>query len=66
MKPSDEKFTAWVDEKLSGKELTDFERLLAEHPEAVTEKKEAQRLGDLLRRHSVAPKLNIRIFSIIN
>ena len=34
MKPFEEKFTAWVDGRLSGAELAGFERELEAHPEA--------------------------------
>jgi anti-sigma factor RsiW len=57
MKPFEEQFTAWVDGKLSGDELADFEKQLAEHPEAAAEKEEALRLGEFLRTHPTAPKL---------
>ena len=38
MKPFEEQFTAWVDGKLTGAELAEFEKQLAEHPEAAAEK----------------------------
>jgi len=57
MKPFEEQFTAWVDGKLAREELAEFEKQLAEHPEAVTEKEDALRLGALLRTPPTAPKL---------
>jgi anti-sigma factor RsiW len=58
MKPFEEQFTAWVDGKLTGAELAEFEKQLAEHPEAMAEKEEALRLGDFLRSHPTAPSLS--------
>jgi anti-sigma factor RsiW len=58
MKPFEEQFTAWVDDKLTGAELAAFEKQLAEHPEAAAEKEAAQRLGTLLRDHATVPKLS--------
>jgi len=57
MKPFEEQFTAWVDGKLTGAELAEFEKQLAEHPEAAAEKGDAQRLGQFLRSHPTTPKL---------
>jgi anti-sigma factor RsiW len=57
MKTFEEKFTAWVDGRLTGAELADFERELEAHPEALAEKEAALELGDLLRAHVVAPPL---------
>jgi anti-sigma factor RsiW len=58
MKPFEEQFTAWVDGKLEGPELAEFEKQLAEHPEAAAEKEEALRLRALLRTHPTAPRLS--------
>jgi len=58
MKPFEEQFTAWVDGKLTGAELAEFEKQLAEHPEAATEKEDALKLGQLLRAHPTAPSLS--------
>jgi anti-sigma factor RsiW len=59
MKPFEEQFTAWIDGQLAGEELADFEKMLAkEHPEALAEKQEALKLGDLLRAHPCAPRLS--------
>jgi anti-sigma factor RsiW len=57
MKTFEERLTAWIDGHLQGAELAAFEKELDGHPEAESERLEAQRLGDLLRRHTVAPKL---------
>ncbi len=57
MKPFEEQSTAWVDGKLTGKELAEFEKQLAERPEAAAEKDEALRLGNFLRAHPTAPNL---------
>lgn len=59
MKPFEEQFTAWVDGQLTGHELAEFEALLAkEHPEALAEKEEALKLGNLLRTHVCVPRLS--------
>jgi anti-sigma factor RsiW len=57
MKPFEEQFTAWVDGRLSGEELAEFEKQLAEHPEAAGDKQEALKLGKFLREHPTAPGL---------
>ncbi len=57
MKTFEEKFTAWVDGRLTGAELAAFERELADHPEALAEKETALELGNLLRTHLSAPPL---------
>lgn len=57
MKTFEERLTAWIDGHLRGDELAAFEKELEAHPDAEGERLEAQRLGDLLRKHSVAPKL---------
>jgi anti-sigma factor RsiW len=53
----EEKMTAWIDGKLTGKELAEFERELERRPEAVVEKAAAQQIGELLRTHCSAPIL---------
>ena len=45
MKTFEEKFTAWVDGRLTGAELAAFERELESHPEALAEKEAALDLG---------------------
>jgi len=57
MKPFEERFTAWVDGQLSGAELADFEKELAQHPDAAAQKINAQKLARLLREHPTAPSL---------
>jgi hypothetical protein len=57
MKTFEEKFTAWVDGRLTGPELAAFERELNAHPEALAEKQAALRLGSLLRANIEAPPL---------
>jgi anti-sigma factor RsiW len=57
MKTFEEKFTAWVDGRLSGPELAAFERELESHPEALAEKEAALDLGNLLRANISAPPL---------
>ncbi len=57
MKPFEEQFTAWVDGRLSGSELAVFEKELEQHPEALSERDEANKLGKLLRGNPTAPKL---------
>lgn len=56
MKPFEERFTAWVDGQLTGPELAEFEKELANHPHAIAECGDARRLGELLRAQPV-PKL---------
>ncbi len=57
MKPFEEQFTAWADGKLSGPELAAFEKELERHPEAMSERADAQKLGAFLRENPTAPKL---------
>jgi len=57
MKTFEEKYTAWVDGKLSEEATTEFEKQLEALSEATTDRADAHRLGDLLRRHGDAPKL---------
>src|SRR5258708_11105885 len=57
MNPFEEKFTAWVDGQLSGRELEAFERELEAHPEAAEEKADALRMRELLRRNPTVPRL---------
>jgi len=57
MKTFEERFTAWVDGKLEGKELAAFERELEARPEAVQDRVEALEIGKLLRENVVAPPL---------
>jgi hypothetical protein len=57
MKTFEEKFTAWVDGKLSGAELADFENEIASQETARTDKFAAQKVGNLLRTYVGAPEL---------
>jgi hypothetical protein len=57
MKPFEEQFTAWVDGKLAGRELAEFEKELEKHPEAAAERDQAHSLGKLLREFPTAPRL---------
>jgi hypothetical protein len=49
MKTFEEKWTAWLDGKLSGKELEEFEASLPDKAAAEAEKGEAKKLGALLK-----------------
>lgn len=55
MKTFEEKWTAWLDGELSGKELAEFESSLPDRAAAEAEKCEAQKLGSLLKQFAVAP-----------
>jgi hypothetical protein len=57
MKPFEEQFTAWVDGKLTGSELAEFEKELEKHPDALAERDQARSLGKLLREFPTAPRL---------
>ena len=50
MKTFEEKWTAWLDGKLSGKELVDFEASLPDKTAAEAEKHGAHKLGALLKQ----------------
>ncbi len=49
MKTFEEKWTAWLDDQLSGKELAEFEASLPDKAAAEAEKREARQLGTLLK-----------------
>ena len=51
MKTFEEKWTAWLDGELRGKELAEFEASLPDRAAAEAEKLEAQKLGSLLKQH---------------
>ena len=51
MKTFEEKWTAWIDGELSGRELIEFEASLPDKAAAETEKREAQNLGTFLKEH---------------
>lgn len=58
MKPFEEKYTLWIDGKLTGNQLEQFEAELAErNVDAEQEKAEVAKIGGLLRAHLKAPAL---------
>jgi anti-sigma factor RsiW len=58
MKTFEEKWTAWLDDQLSGRELSEFEASLSDKPAAQAEKAEAKKLSRLLKRELSARPLN--------
>src|SRR5207237_9822587 len=50
MKTFEEKWTAWLDGQLSGKELAEFEASLPDKAAAEAEKRDVKKLGVLLKR----------------
>ena len=50
MKTFEEKWTAWLDGQLSGRELSEFEASLPDKAAAQAEKADARKLGALLKR----------------
>ena len=64
MKTFEEKWTAWLDDQLSGRELSEFEASLPDKAAAQAEKAEAKKLGELLKRELAAhPLKNEEFFS---
>ena len=64
MKTFEEKWTAWLDGELSGRELSEFEASLSDRAAAEAEKAGAGKLGALLKRELGAPALtNEEFFS---
>jgi anti-sigma factor RsiW len=64
MKTFEEKWTAWVDGQLSGRELSEFEASLPDKAAAEAEKTGALKLGELLKRELSARALtNEEFFS---
>jgi hypothetical protein len=64
MKTFEEKWTAWLDDKLTGQELLDFEASLPDKAAAEAEKRGAQKLGTLLKQElAVQPLSNEEFFS---
>jgi hypothetical protein len=64
MKTFEEKWTAWLDDQLSGRELSEFEASLPDKAAAQAEKTEAKKLGELLKRElSAHPVKNEEFFS---
>ena len=51
MKTFEEKWTAWLDGQLTGKELVKFEASLSDKAPAEAEKRDLQKLGALLKEH---------------
>lgn len=64
MKTFEEKWTAWLDNQLSGLELLEFEASLPDKAAAQAEKAEVKKLGELLKRELSAHSLkNEEFFS---
>jgi anti-sigma factor RsiW len=64
MKTFEEKWTAWLDGQLSGRELSEFEASLPDKVAAEGEKADAKKLGALLKRELAGPALtNEEFFS---
>jgi anti-sigma factor RsiW len=64
MKTFEEKWTAWLDDQLTGRELSEFEASLPDRAAAHAEKAEAKKLGQLLKRElSAEPLKNEEFFS---
>jgi hypothetical protein len=57
MKTFEEKWTAWLDDQLSGKELEQFEASLPDLASARAEKRDAQKLGAFLKEQLAARTL---------
>ncbi len=57
MKTFEEKFTAWIDGELTGKELVEFEASLPDRAAAELEKQQAHKLGALLKEQLTAPSM---------
>jgi hypothetical protein len=57
MKTFEEKWTAWLDDRLSGRELAEFEASLPDKAAAEAEKAGAKKLGSLLKRELGAQAL---------
>ncbi len=64
MKTFEEKWTAWLDDQLSGRELSQFEASLPDKAAAEAEKAGSKKLGELLKRElSAQPLANEEFFS---
>jgi hypothetical protein len=64
MKTFEENWTAWLDDQLSGRELSEFEAALPDKAAGQVEKAEAKKLGELLKRELRAhPLKNEEFFS---
>ena len=63
MKTFEEKWTAWLDGQLTGKELEEFEASLPDRTAADLEKQDAQKLSVLLKAQIAAPVMtNVDFF----
>jgi hypothetical protein len=58
MKTFEEKWTAWLDEQLSGQELEAFEASLPDLEAARAEKRDAKKLGSFLKEQLATQKLS--------
>jgi hypothetical protein len=58
MKTFEEKWTAWLDDQLSGQELEAFEASLPDLEAARAEKRDAKKLGSFLKEQLAAQKLS--------
>ena len=58
MKPFEERYTAWIDGRLTGDELAEFEHTLPDRAAAESDRAQALRCGEFLRRHVAAPALS--------
>ena len=58
MKTFEEKWTAWLDGELTGKELAEFEASLPDRAAAEREKQDALKLGAFLKEQLTAPALS--------
>jgi len=63
MKTFEEKWTAWIDDQLTGRELEEFEASLPDKEAAQAEKRSAKQLGSLLREQMVPVLNNAEFFS---
>jgi anti-sigma factor RsiW len=64
MKTFEEKWTAWLDDQLSGRELSQFEAALPDKSAAEAEKAESKKLRQLLKRElNAQPLVNEEFFS---
>jgi hypothetical protein len=64
MKTFEEKWTAWLDDQLTGRELLEFEASLPDKAASQAEKADAKKLGELLKRElSAHPLKNEEFFS---
>jgi len=64
MKAFEQKWTAWLDGQLCGKELSEFEASLSDKAAAEADKREVKKLGALLKQHLSADVLtNEEFFS---